>query len=84
MASPVVAGAVALLASVVPAARRWEMVNPASMKQVLLEGAEPTGSAGGMFEEGIRRSKDLLSDYILARVPPGPEDDTFASTACER
>ncbi len=37
MASPVVAGAVALLASTVPEAHRWELLNPASMKQVRLE-----------------------------------------------
>jgi membrane-bound transcription factor site-1 protease len=39
VASPVVAGCVALLASTVPAERRWEILNPASMKQALVEGA---------------------------------------------
>ena len=34
-----VAGAVALLSSVVPAAQRRRLVTPASMKQVLLETA---------------------------------------------
>ncbi len=38
MASPVVAGAVALLASTVPEEGRWELLNPASMKQALVEG----------------------------------------------
>lgn len=39
VASPVVAGAVCLLASVVPEERRWALLNPASMKQALVEGA---------------------------------------------
>lgn len=40
VASPVVAGAVALLASTVPESKRWDIVNPASMKQVLTDAAE--------------------------------------------
>ena len=39
VASPVVAGAVTLLASVVPERERWLKLNPASMKQALVEGA---------------------------------------------
>jgi membrane-bound transcription factor site-1 protease len=38
VASPVVAGAVTLLASVVPRERRWEILNPGVMKQALVEG----------------------------------------------
>jgi hypothetical protein len=34
VASPVVAGAVCLLASTVPEPVRWQLLNPASMKQV--------------------------------------------------
>lgn len=34
VASPVVAGAVCLLASTVPEKNRWSLLNPASMKQV--------------------------------------------------
>ncbi len=40
MASPVVAGAVALLASALPEATRWSTLNPGSMKQALVEGAQ--------------------------------------------
>ena len=39
VASPVVAGVVTLLASTVPAHQRANLVNPASMKQVLVEAA---------------------------------------------
>jgi membrane-bound transcription factor site-1 protease len=39
MASPVIAGAVALLISSVDPSRRQELVNPASVKQVLMESA---------------------------------------------
>ena len=52
VASPIVAGAVALLASLVPPARRWEIVNPASMKQVLIEGSVPIGGTTTQWEEG--------------------------------
>ena len=47
VASPVVAGAVTLLASVVPKERRWDVLNPASMKQALVEGATRIGDGGG-------------------------------------
>ncbi|CAN0297008.1 unnamed protein product, partial [Hapterophycus canaliculatus] len=57
VASPVVAGAIALLASTVPRNRRRDVVNPASMKQaspsrlVLTESARRVGRAG-IFEQG--------------------------------
>jgi hypothetical protein len=35
VASPVVAGAVCLLASTLPEEKRWSLLNPASMKQVI-------------------------------------------------
>eukprot|EP00484_Ammonia_sp_Unknown_P013892 CAMPEP_0197072576 /NCGR_PEP_ID=MMETSP1384-20130603/210168_1 /TAXON_ID=29189 /ORGANISM="Ammonia sp." /LENGTH=1087 /DNA_ID=CAMNT_0042511397 /DNA_START=88 /DNA_END=3351 /DNA_ORIENTATION=+ len=40
VASPVVAGVATLLSSVVPADERWKVINPASMKQVLVESAD--------------------------------------------
>jgi membrane-bound transcription factor site-1 protease len=52
VASPVVAGAVVLLASLVSPATRWEIVNPASMKQVLIEGSVPIGGTTTQWEEG--------------------------------
>ena len=51
VASPVVAGAVCLLASVVPEQNRWSILNPASMKQALVEGAVPLNGPH-MFEQG--------------------------------
>lgn len=54
VASPVVAGAVCLLASVVPEAVRWRLLNPASMKQALVEGATRL-SGPHMFEQGMGR-----------------------------
>lgn len=51
VASPVVAGAVCLLASIVPEASRDELLNPASMKQALVEGAQRL-SALNIFEQG--------------------------------
>jgi membrane-bound transcription factor site-1 protease len=54
VASPVVAGAVCLLASVVPEKDRWNLLNPASMKQALVEGALRL-SGPNMFEQGAGR-----------------------------
>lgn len=54
VASPVVAGAVCLLASVVPEENRWSILNPASMKQALIEGA--TQLVGpNIYEQGAGR-----------------------------
>jgi membrane-bound transcription factor site-1 protease len=39
VASPVVAGAVVLLCSVIPEAKRWQLLNPAVLKQALVESA---------------------------------------------
>eukprot|EP00897_Mesotaenium_endlicherianum_P007974 jgi/Mesen1/7204/ME000371S06292 len=54
VASPVVAGAVCLLASCVPEARRWDVLNPASMKQALVEGATRL-QGPNMYEQGLGR-----------------------------
>eukprot|EP00208_Stichococcus_sp_RCC1054_P004683 CAMPEP_0206137894 /NCGR_PEP_ID=MMETSP1473-20131121/2920_1 /ASSEMBLY_ACC=CAM_ASM_001109 /TAXON_ID=1461547 /ORGANISM="Stichococcus sp, Strain RCC1054" /LENGTH=1275 /DNA_ID=CAMNT_0053531159 /DNA_START=224 /DNA_END=4048 /DNA_ORIENTATION=+ len=71
VASPVVAGAVCLLASTVPEAHRWEVLNPASMKQALVEGAvrvpEETAS---MFVQGQGKLDLLASQAILATYLP--------------
>ena len=55
VASPVVAGAVTLLASTVPEARRGELLNPATMKQALVEGAERLPGLN-LFEQGAVRA----------------------------
>lgn len=54
VASPVVAGAVCLLVSVIPENRRKELVNPASMKQALVEGATRLFGPN-MYEQGAGR-----------------------------
>lgn len=76
VASPVVAGAVCLLASVIPDSIRWEIINPASMKQALVEGAARLDGSN-MFEQGAGRldlleSYEILSKYKLRAsiVPP--------------
>eukprot|EP01114_Cavostelium_apophysatum_P015127 TRINITY_DN4060_c1_g1_i2.p1 TRINITY_DN4060_c1_g1~~TRINITY_DN4060_c1_g1_i2.p1 ORF type:complete len:1010 (+),score=235.23 TRINITY_DN4060_c1_g1_i2:192-3221(+) len=68
VASPVVAGAVALLASTVPEHRRKDVINPASMKQVLVGGAERIPGAH-IFEQGFGKlnlmySYELLQNYV--------------------
>ena len=57
VASPVVAGAVALLAGAV----KHQFVNPASMKQALMASAQRLGSVN-MFEQG-HGQLDLLRAY---------------------
>jgi len=67
VASPVVAGAVALLVSTVPAAKRRTHVNPASLKQVLVEGAErlerPVITEQGAGQLSLANSYALLKEY---------------------
>ena len=85
VASPVVAGAVTLLASVVPEERRWDVLNPASMKQALVEGATRL-SGPMMYEQGagkinLWRSYEILREYVpRASLVPGGAD--FTSNNC--
>jgi subtilisin family serine protease len=64
VASPVVAGAVVLLASTVPEAKRWDILNPASMKQALAEGAVRLNSLN-LYEQGHGRINLANSMKIL-------------------
>ena len=69
VASPVVAGAVCLLASTVPEAQRWKLLNPASMKQALVEGADRLIGMNA-YEQGAGRislpnSKKILEVGVL-------------------
>ncbi|KAJ4822600.1 hypothetical protein Tsubulata_021929 [Turnera subulata] len=69
VASPVVAGVVCLLASVIPESNRKSILNPASMKQALVEGAAKL-SGPNMYEQGAGRV-DLLESYeILKNYQP--------------
>lgn len=66
VASPVIAGAVALLASTLPETTRWDTINPASIKQVLIGGAERLKDAN-IFEQGSGKL-NLLDSYELLRT----------------
>ncbi len=86
MASPVVAGAVCLLASTVPEPQRWAVLNPASMKQALIEGAERLPNLN-LYEQGAGKLNLHRSMAILkvsewdggrgkgegSRVQPAPQ-----------
>eukprot|EP00752_Nemacystus_decipiens_P008224 g7354.t1 len=79
VASPVVAGAVALLASTVPKNRRRDVVNPASIKQVLTESARRVREAG-VFEQGagvldVVGAFELLKSYTPRATLLPPELD---------
>lgn len=65
VASPVVAGVVCLLVSVIPESNRKAILNPASMKQALVEGAAKL-SGPNMFEQGAGRV-DLLESYEILK-----------------
>ncbi|KAJ4958200.1 hypothetical protein NE237_025311 [Protea cynaroides] len=65
VASPVVAGVVCLLVSVIPESDRKDILNPASMKQALVEGAAKL-SGPNMFEQGAGRL-DLLESYEILK-----------------
>ncbi|EOY30781.1 Site-1 protease, putative isoform 1 [Theobroma cacao] len=70
VASPVVAGVVCLLVSVIPENKRKEILNPASMKQALVEGAAKLAGPN-IYEQGAGRV-DLpsirSSDYFYFLV----------------
>ncbi len=79
MASPVIAGAVALIISSVPMEQRAAVVNPGSIKQVLLESAVRLVRGGGVsvFEQGAGRlnlagAVSLMKTYVprLSFHPP--------------
>ncbi|GAA0146676.1 serine protease [Lithospermum erythrorhizon] len=65
VASPVVAGIVCLLVSVIPEGKRKAILNPASMKQALVEGAAKL-SGPNMYEQGAGRV-NLLESYELLK-----------------
>ncbi|KAH9624048.1 hypothetical protein KSS87_019117 [Heliosperma pusillum] len=65
VASPVVAGVVCLLVSVIPEKDRKHILNPASMKQALVEGAAKL-SGPSMYEQGAGRV-DLLESYEILK-----------------
>nr|DAD44666.1 TPA_asm: hypothetical protein HUJ06_002896 [Nelumbo nucifera] len=69
VASPVAAGVVCLLVSVIPEGSRKKILNPASMKQALVEGAAKL-SGPNMYEQGAGKV-DLLKSYeILKNYQP--------------
>ena len=92
VASPVVAGAVTLLASTVPENKRWDILNPGSIKQALVEGAtkltngKPTDVDFSMYAQGAGKlnlvnSFEILRDYVpRASLVPGEMDFEFGKT----
>ena len=82
--APITAGALCLLASSIPEEKRQDVLNPAAMKQVLVEGADRVLGAN-MFEQGqgmmnIQRSYELLKEYEpRASVVPAVLDMTEAA-----
>ncbi|CAD7696955.1 unnamed protein product [Ostreobium quekettii] len=76
VASPVACGAVCLLASTIPKERRWDLLNPASMKQALVHGAERLPGLN-IYEQGagratLAKSMAFLQDYTpQASLIPG-------------
>ena len=76
MGSPVAAGAVCLLASTVPEDIRLKLINPASMKQALVHGANRIPN-WNIYEQGagllgLVKSMEFLQTYTPhASVIPG-------------
>lgn len=69
VASPVAAGCAALLASTVPEGRRWPLLNPASMKQALIEGAQRLPKLN-IHEQGHGLVDLAASQAVLASYQP--------------
>ena len=68
VASPVATGAVALLASTISKAKRAQVLNPGSMKQALLEGADRLSQS--LYEVGAGRINLLKSANIMREYQP--------------
>ncbi|CAN4116980.1 unnamed protein product [Withania somnifera] len=69
VASPVVAGIVCLLVSVIPENKRKDILNPASVKQALVEGAAKLPGPN-IYEQGAGRVNLLESFEILMSYEP--------------
>ncbi|XP_042376631.1 subtilisin-like protease SBT6.1 isoform X1 [Zingiber officinale] len=69
VASPVVAGIVCLLVSIIPESMRKTILNPATMKQALVEGATKL-SGPNMYEQGAGRINLWESYQILENYQP--------------
>nr|XP_004246923.1 subtilisin-like protease SBT6.1 isoform X1 [Solanum lycopersicum] len=69
VASPVVAGIVCLLVSVIPESKRKDILNPASVKQALVEGAAKLPGPN-IYEQGAGRVNLLESFEILMSYEP--------------
>eukprot|EP01112_Ceratiomyxa_fruticulosa_P020600 TRINITY_DN7060_c0_g1_i1.p1 TRINITY_DN7060_c0_g1~~TRINITY_DN7060_c0_g1_i1.p1 ORF type:complete len:1132 (+),score=259.75 TRINITY_DN7060_c0_g1_i1:307-3702(+) len=69
VASPVVAGAVTLLTSTIPKEERSNLINPASMKQILIEGAYNLPNYN-IFEQGPGKLDLVNSFQVLSNYKP--------------
>ena len=69
VASPVAAGAAVLLSSILPESTRWSILNPAVMKQILVEGAEKLPGPH-RYEQGAGKLNLLQSAEILKAYKP--------------
>merc|ERR1712166_964559 len=69
VASPVVAGAVALIASAVPRERRKDRLNPAAIKQILVESAERLPGMN-IFEQGAGKLKVEKAFALIQNFEP--------------
>ena len=83
VASPVAAGAAVLLSSIIPESERWSVLNPAVMKQALVEGATriplPNRYEQGAGKLDLLKSAEILKTYTpRASVIPA----TFDLTEC--
>lgn len=70
VASPVVAGSICLLASTVPLDRRPQVLNPATMKQALIEGAVTISPRISVFEQGAGKIDLMNSMEVLKNYKP--------------
>eukprot|EP00041_Stephanoeca_diplocostata_P035472 m.1253833 g.1253833 ORF g.1253833 m.1253833 type:complete len:645 (-) comp24706_c0_seq14:2360-4294(-) len=83
VASPVVAGAVALVVSMIPVEHRARLINPATMKQVLMESADrvvgdPHGGSQGNCQLSV------LKSAIVCRCLNGFHECGYVLCGCVR
>ena len=76
VACPIVAGAIALLVSIVPEPRRWQLLNPAVIKQILTQTSRRLPSVSA-YEQGagtmdLLAAAQLVTEYVphASVLPP--------------
>ncbi|CAI5724931.1 unnamed protein product [Peronospora farinosa] len=90
--APIISASIAVLASMIPAEERWNLLNPASMKQILLESSDKLKERYGsdnvvrshIFEQGSGARNISRASEIVKNLWPSSFPDKLDMTDCPR